>query len=49
VNLQSADGDKYLQVTMSLEVEGDDQATAIKNNMPQVKSRIILFAVQQAG
>lgn len=43
VNLQSTDGDKYLQLTMSLEVEGDETAAAIKNNMPQVKSRIILL------
>ncbi|MFZ6753145.1 flagellar basal body-associated protein FliL [Undibacterium sp. Dicai25W] len=43
VNLQSEGGDKYLQVTMTLEVEGEEQANLIKANMPQVRSRLLLL------
>src|SRR5450830_357307 len=43
VNLQSDAGDKYLQVTMTLEVEGEEQANLIKANMPQVRSRLLLL------
>jgi flagellar FliL protein len=43
VNLQSEGGDKYLQATMTLEVENEEQATLIKANMPQVRSRLLLL------
>ena len=43
VNLQSDAGDKYLQITMTLEVEGEEQAGLIKANMPQVRSRLLLL------
>ncbi len=43
VNLQSETGDKYLQVTMSLQVEDAAQTEVIKANLPQVKSRILLL------
>jgi len=43
VNLQSDSGDKYLQVTMTLEVESEEQVTLIKANMPQVRSRLLLL------
>ncbi|MBC3934923.1 flagellar basal body-associated protein FliL [Undibacterium rugosum] len=43
VNLQSNEGDKYLQVSMTLQVEGQEQADLIKANMPQVRSRLLLL------
>ncbi|MBC3870257.1 flagellar basal body-associated protein FliL [Undibacterium oligocarboniphilum] len=50
VNLQSDGGDKYLQVTMTLQVESDEQSTIIKANMPQVRSRLLLLlSSKEAG
>lgn len=43
VNLQSENGDKYLQVTMTLQVPDEEQVTLIKNNMPQVRSRLLML------
>ncbi|MDE2428281.1 MAG: flagellar basal body-associated protein FliL [Burkholderiales bacterium] len=43
VNLQSDGGDKYLQVTMTLQVQDDEQVNIIKANMPQVRSRLLLL------
>lgn len=43
VNLQSDSGDKYLQVSMTLQVESEEQASLIKANMPQVRSRLLLL------
>ena len=43
VNLQSQEGDKYLQVTMTLQVQDDEQVNLIKANMPQVRSRLLLL------
>lgn len=43
VNLQSDSGDKYLQIAMTLQVEGEDQSSLIKANMPQVRSRLLLL------
>ncbi|MEB0139861.1 MULTISPECIES: flagellar basal body-associated protein FliL [unclassified Undibacterium] len=43
VNLQSDGNDKYLQITMTVEVEGEEQVNVIKANMPQVRSRLLLL------
>jgi flagellar FliL protein len=43
VNLQSEDGDKFLQIEMTLQVLDEPQATLIKANLPQVKSRLIML------
>ncbi|PXX46734.1 flagellar basal body-associated protein FliL [Undibacterium pigrum] len=43
VNLQSDNGDKYLQITMTLQVQDEEQVNLIKANMPQVRSRLLLL------
>ncbi|MFZ6709039.1 flagellar basal body-associated protein FliL [Undibacterium sp. TC9W] len=43
VNLQSSDGDKYLQISMTLQVQDEEQVNLIKENMPQVRSRLLLL------
>jgi len=43
VNLQSSDGDKFLQVNMTLQVKNEEQVNLIKLNMPQVRSRLLML------
>lgn len=43
VNLQSESGDKFLQVSMTLQVTDEEQANLIKLNMPQVRSRLLML------
>ncbi|HTD06458.1 flagellar basal body-associated protein FliL [Undibacterium sp.] len=43
VNLQSEGGDKYLQVTMTLQVPDEETVNLIKLNMPQVRSRLLML------
>lgn len=43
VNLQSESGDKFLQVSMTLQVPDEEQANLIKLNMPQVRSRLLML------
>lgn len=43
VNLQSDSGDKYLQVSMTMQVQDEEQANLIKANMPQVRSRLLML------
>lgn len=43
VNLQPENGDQYLQVAFTLEVEGAEQAELIKTNMAKVRSRVLLL------
>ena len=44
VNLQPGeDGDHYLQVQFTLQVEGADQVELIKANMAQVRNRVLLL------
>ncbi|MFZ6658640.1 flagellar basal body-associated protein FliL [Undibacterium sp. TJN19] len=43
VNLQSDNGDKYLQISMTLQVQDEEQVNSIKANMPQVRSRLLLL------
>lgn len=43
VNLQPEDGEQYLQLTFTLQVGGLEQVELIKNNMPKVRSRILLL------
>jgi flagellar FliL protein len=43
VNLQSESGDKFLQVNMTLQVPDEEQASLIKLNMPQVRSRLLML------
>jgi flagellar FliL protein len=43
VNLQSEEGDKYLQVSMTLQMPDLATSEAFKANMPQVKSRMLLL------
>lgn len=43
VNLQSDGGDKYLQVTMTLQVPDEETVNLVKLNMPQVRSRLLML------
>jgi flagellar FliL protein len=43
VNLQPENGDQYLQVAFTLQVEGPEQAELIKTNMAKVRSRVLLL------
>lgn len=43
VNLQSDGGDKYLQISMTLQVQDEEQVNLIKANMPQIRSRLLLL------
>jgi flagellar FliL protein len=43
VNLQPENGDQYLQVQFTLQVQGPEQAEVIKDNMAQVRSRVLLL------
>ncbi|HEU4852613.1 MAG TPA: flagellar basal body-associated protein FliL [Telluria sp.] len=43
VNLQPEEGDAYLQVTVTLQLAGAEQEEAIKQNMPKVRSRILML------
>ena len=43
VNLQPENGDQYLQVQFTLQVEGPEQAVLIKDNMAKVRSRVLLL------
>lgn len=44
VNLQpDGNGDQYLQLAFTLEVEGLEEVELVKNNMPKVRSRVLLL------
>jgi flagellar FliL protein len=43
VNLQPENGDQYLQIQFTLQVEGAEQAELFKSNMAQVRSRVLLL------
>ena len=43
VNLQPENGDQYLQVAFTLQVDGAEQAELIKANMAKVRSRVLLL------
>jgi flagellar FliL protein len=43
VNLQPEAGDQYLQVQFTLQVPTSEQATLFKDNMAQVRSRVLLL------
>ncbi|MCD2515666.1 flagellar basal body-associated protein FliL [Massilia sp. G4R7] len=43
VNLQPENGEQYLQVQFTLQVEGAEQATVIKDNMAIVRNRVLLL------
>ncbi|MDY0977609.1 flagellar basal body-associated protein FliL [Massilia sp. CFBP9012] len=43
VNLQPENGEQYLQVQFTLQVEGAEQATAVKDNMAIVRNRVLLL------
>ena len=43
VNLQSDNGDKFLQISMTLQVQDEEQVNLIKTNMPQVRSRLLML------
>lgn len=43
VNLQPENGDQYLQVQFTLQVEGPEQVALIKDNMAKVRSRVLLL------
>ena len=43
VNLQSENGDKYLQTGITLQVRDEEQSSYYKANMPQLRSRILLL------
>jgi flagellar FliL protein len=43
VNLQPENGDQYLRVAFTLQVDGAEQAELIKVNMAKVRSRVLLL------
>jgi flagellar protein FliL len=43
VNLQPENGDQYLRVAFTLQVDGAEQAELIKANMAKVRSRVLLL------
>jgi len=43
VNLQPENGDQYLRVAFTLQVDGAEQAELIKTNMAKVRSRVLLL------
>ncbi len=43
VNLQPEEGEKYLQVAMTLQVKNEEQAELLKLHMPEVRSRLLLL------
>ncbi|MEN3277306.1 MAG: flagellar protein FliL [Massilia sp.] len=43
VNLQPEDGDQYLQVQFTLQVQGPEQVALVKDNMAKVRSRVLLL------
>ncbi|QGZ39244.1 flagellar basal body-associated protein FliL [Pseudoduganella flava] len=43
VNLQPEEGEQYLQLAFTLQVPDAEQSEVIKNNMPKVRSRILLL------
>ncbi|NNG22615.1 flagellar basal body-associated protein FliL [Telluria aromaticivorans] len=43
VNLQPENGEQYLQVQFTLQVEGTEQGTLIKDNMAIVRNRVLLL------
>jgi len=43
VNLQPENGDQYLQIQFTLQVNGPEQAVLIKDNMAKVRSRVLLL------
>jgi len=49
VNLQTDNGDKYLQAGITLQVRTEEQATYYKTNMPQLRSRILLLLANKSA
>jgi flagellar FliL protein len=43
VNLQPDNGDQYLRIAFTLQVDGPEQVELIKNNMAKVRSRVLLL------
>jgi flagellar FliL protein len=43
VNLQPENGDQYLRVAFTLQVDGAEQAELIKTNIAKVRSRVLLL------
>ncbi|GGY70182.1 flagellar basal body-associated protein FliL [Pseudoduganella albidiflava] len=43
VNLNPEEGEQYLQLAFTLQVPDAEQSDVIKNNMPKVRSRILLL------
>ena len=43
VNLQPENGDQYLRVAFTLQVDGTEQAELMKTNMAKVRSRVLLL------
>ena len=43
VNLQPENGEQYLQVQFTLQVQGAEQATMVKDNMAMVRNRVLLL------
>lgn len=43
VNLQPENGEQFLQVSMTLQVVGTEQKALIDDNLPKVRSRILLL------
>lgn len=49
VNLQTDNGDKYLQIGVTLQVRNEEQVNYYKANMPQLRSRILLLLASKTA
>ncbi|PRC90783.1 flagellar basal body-associated protein FliL [Solimicrobium silvestre] len=49
VNVQSENGDKFLQAGITLQVKNEEQMTYYKGYMPQLRSRILLLLSSKAA
>lgn len=49
VNLQTDNGDKYLQTGITLQVRNEEQSSYYKGNMPQLRSRILLLLANKSA
>ena len=49
VNLQPENGEQYLQLSFSLQMESPEQVELIKQNMPKVRSRLLMLLSSKKG
>ena len=49
VNLQPENGEQYLQLSFSLQMESPEQVELVKQNMPKVRSRLLMLLSSKKG